>query len=255
MMTVLVVFESMFGNTELIANAVAEGLARHLPVQQVEVGAAPAVVGGEVELLVVGGPTHAFGLSRPGTRQSAAQQAQAGLVSAGIGLREWLGALHKGAADGAVAAFDTRISRPRLPGSAASAADKRLRRLGFQSAAPPTSFYVEGTTGPLPDGEIERARRWGRGAGGGAGRRRATAPTGQSGSIWGLPPAGRPSWRMLRAKTPRTSSRVRMPMGRPAASTTGTRLTPAWSMDRTAAASGASARAETGSAVISSRTR
>jgi hypothetical protein len=161
MMTALVVFESMFGNTQVIADAVAEGLARHLPVEQVEVGAAPTVIGGEVELLVVGGPTHAFGLSRPGTRQSAAQQAEDGLVSAGIGLREWLGVLRKGAADVAAAAFDTRISRPRLPGSAAAAADKRLRRLGFRRMAPPTSFYVEGTTGPLLDGEAERARRWG----------------------------------------------------------------------------------------------
>lgn len=161
MMTVLVVFESMFGNTKLIADAVAEGLAQHLPVEQVEVGTAPTVIGGEVELLVVGGPTHAFGLSRPGTRQSAAQQTEAGLVSAGIGLREWLGVLQKGAADVAAAAFDTRINRPRLPGSAAAAADKRLRRLGFRSVAPPTSFYVEGTTGPLLDGEAERARRLG----------------------------------------------------------------------------------------------
>jgi flavodoxin len=85
MMTVLVVFESMFGNTRAIADAVAEGLARHLPVQQVEVGRAPTVIGGEVELLVVGGPTHAFGLSRSGTRLSAAQQAEDGLVSAGSG--------------------------------------------------------------------------------------------------------------------------------------------------------------------------
>jgi hypothetical protein len=161
MMTVLVVFESMFGNTKVIADAVAEGLARHLPVEQVEVGAAPTVIGGEVELLVVGGPTHAFGLSRQGTRQSAAQQAQGGLVSAGIGLREWLGTLHKGAAEVAVAAFDTRVSKPHLPGSAAAAADKRLRRLGFRSAVRSTSFYVEGTTGPLLDGEAERARRWG----------------------------------------------------------------------------------------------
>ena len=98
-MTALVVFESMFGNTKLIADAVAEGLARHLPVEQVEVGTAPTVIGGEVELLVVGGPTHAFGLSRSGTRQSAAQQAEDGLVSDGIGLREWLGVLQKGAAD------------------------------------------------------------------------------------------------------------------------------------------------------------
>jgi hypothetical protein len=160
-MTVLVVFESMFGNTRVIADAVAEGVARHLPVEQVEVGRAPTVIGGEVELLVVGGPTHAFGLSRSGTRQSAAQQAEDGLVSAGIGLREWLGALQKAAADVAVAAFDTRISRPRLPGSAAAGADKRLRRLGFRSVAPSTSFYVEGTTGPLLEGEAERARRWG----------------------------------------------------------------------------------------------
>jgi hypothetical protein len=161
MMTVLVVFESMFGNTKVIADAVAEGLAGHLPVEQVEVGVAPTVIGGEVELLVVGGPTHAFGLSRSGTRQSAAEQADGDLVSAGIGLREWLGALHKGPADVAVAAFDTRISKPRLPGSAAAAADKRLRRLGFRVVAPSTSFYVRGTTGPLLDGEAERARRWG----------------------------------------------------------------------------------------------
>jgi flavodoxin len=51
MMTALVVFESMFGNTKLIADAVAEGLARHLPVDQVEVSTAPTVIGGEVQLL------------------------------------------------------------------------------------------------------------------------------------------------------------------------------------------------------------
>lgn len=161
MMAALVVFESMFGNTKMVADAVAEGLARHLRVEQVEVGAAPMVFGGEVELLVVGGPTHAFGLSRPGTRQSAAQQADGGLVSAGIGLREWLGTLQKGSSTVAVATFDTRISKPRLPGSAAAAAEKRLRRLGFPVIAPSTSFYVEGTAGPLLRGEAERARRWG----------------------------------------------------------------------------------------------
>ena len=85
MMTVLVVFESMFGNTKLIADAVAEGLAQHLPVEQVEVGTAPTVIGGEVELLVVGDPTHAFDLSRSGTRQSAAQQAEEGWCRPGSG--------------------------------------------------------------------------------------------------------------------------------------------------------------------------
>jgi hypothetical protein len=160
-MAALVVFESMFGNTQQIADAITAGLARHLPVEQAEVGAAPAIVGDDVELLVVGGPTHAFGLTRPGTRQSAAQQTQDELVSTGIGLREWLGALPKGSPAVAVAAFDTRISKPRLPGSAAAAAEKRLRRLGFRVLAQSQSFFVEGTTGPLVRGERERARRWG----------------------------------------------------------------------------------------------
>ena len=157
----LVIFESMFGNTQVVAQAVADGLARHLPVDLVEVGTAPAAIGPDVELLVVGGPTHAFGMSRPSTRQSAAEQADTGLVSTRIGLREWLGRLANGSAEVAVAAFDTRVSRPRLPGSAAAAAEKRLRRLGFRVAARSRSFYVDGTTGPLLAGEPDRARHWG----------------------------------------------------------------------------------------------
>ena len=160
-MTTLLVFESMFGNTQQIADAVAEGLSEHLPVEQVEVGAAPTVIGDDVELLVIGGPTHAFGLSRSRTRQSATQQAEDGLVSTGIGLREWLGTLPEGSSDVAVATFDTRISKPRLPGSAEASAEKRLRRLGFRVLARSQSFFVEGTTGPLVRGERERARRWG----------------------------------------------------------------------------------------------
>jgi hypothetical protein len=157
----LVVFESMFGNTQVIARSVADGLAQRMRVDLVEVGAAPTALERDVDLLVVGGPTHAFGMSRSGTRQSAAQQSERGLVSGRIGLREWLSTLPKGPPSVAVATFDTRIAKPRLPGSAAAAAGKRLRRLGFRFVVPPTSFYVEGTTGPLLDGEPERARRWG----------------------------------------------------------------------------------------------
>lgn len=159
-MRALVVFESMFGNTQEVAEAIADGLSGRMQVELVEVGAAPADVGDEVALLVVGGPTHAFGMSRPGTRQDAARQASDGLVSRGIGLREWLARLQRRTGV-AAAAFDTRVSRPRLPGSAARAAEKRLRQLGFRVVAPAASFYVEGTLGPLLEGEWERARRWG----------------------------------------------------------------------------------------------
>jgi hypothetical protein len=160
-MRALVVFESMFGDTQLIAKAIAAGLSSRMSADVAEVGTAPAAVGAEVDLLVVGGPTHAFGMTRPSTRQDAANQAEHGVVSTGIGMREWLDALQHPSGSGTAAAFDTRINKPRVPGSAARRAEKRLRRLGFHIASPAQSFYVAGTAGPLVKGELERAHRWG----------------------------------------------------------------------------------------------
>ena len=82
-MRALVVFESMFGNTRQIAGAVADGLSQAVRTDLVEVSRAPAQISGDVELVVVGGPTHAFGMTRPGTRRDAARQAAEPLVSAG----------------------------------------------------------------------------------------------------------------------------------------------------------------------------
>jgi hypothetical protein len=157
----LVVFESMFGNTQKIAEAVREGLSSSVPTVILEVGTAPHVLPDDVELLVVGGPTHAFGMSRPGTREDATRQGGGHIVSAGIGLREWFSTLEQNTADVVVATFDTRIAKPRVPGSAARAAEKRLRKLGFRVAVDSESFYVTGTAGPLVAGETERARAWG----------------------------------------------------------------------------------------------
>lgn len=84
-----------------------------------------------VDLLVVGGPTHAFGMSRPATRADAGHQGADQRAAAGAGLREWVEKVTTGAAHPPVAAFDTKINRPRLPGSAARAARNRLRRAGF----------------------------------------------------------------------------------------------------------------------------
>jgi hypothetical protein len=159
-MRALVLFESAFGNTQEIAQAIADGLSAHMLVDLTEVGAADDL-GHELDLLVVGGPTQGFSMSRPGTRESAAKQASRGLVSPGIGLREWLARV-QGVSPGAAAAFDTRFNKPRwLTGSAARAAEKRLRELGCRIAAPAESFFVTGMTGPLVDGELDRARRWG----------------------------------------------------------------------------------------------
>ncbi len=160
-MRALVIYESMFGNTRQVAEAIAEGLASHAQVDLVEVGQAAPAVDGELDLLVVGAPTQMMGLSRPTGRASAAKQAPDGVVSQGIGLREWLDGLAAGGTVPAVA-FDTRLKKMLLmTGSAARAAEKQLRRLNYPIAAKAESFFVAGTPGPLLDGEVERARAWG----------------------------------------------------------------------------------------------
>lgn len=73
----IVVYESMFGNTERVARAIAEALGRCGGVELVEVGDAAASLG-SVDLLVVGGPTHAFGMSRESTRADAARKVHSG---------------------------------------------------------------------------------------------------------------------------------------------------------------------------------
>ena len=159
-----VVFESMFGNSARIAEAIADGVRGTMPVDVYEVGAAPTALDPEVGLVVVGAPTHRFGLSRPDSRRAAAQETDAPLVSGSIGVREWFDGLH-GVAEGTVAAaFGTVIEEPRWVrrlGRSDRAVARRLRALGFSSVVPPETFWVTGMTGPLGDGEMERARAWG----------------------------------------------------------------------------------------------
>ncbi|AGM07185.1 flavodoxin family protein [Amycolatopsis keratiniphila] len=110
-MQVLVVFESMFGNTEIIARAIGKGLATSCEVDVVNVDDAPAQWDG-LGLLVVGGPTHAHGMTRPGTRKSARQEVEGGVRSA-TGVREWLSALPTASRRVPFAVFDTRLRRAR----------------------------------------------------------------------------------------------------------------------------------------------
>jgi len=166
-MRALVVYESMFGNTREIAAAIADGLRATIDVDLVEVGSAPAAMPDDVGLLVVGGPTHAHGMTKPESRADSAKRAGDRLVSRGSGIREWLAALPGGSPRVAAAAFDTRIKGPGLIwGSAAKGAAKSLRGLHLRVVAEPESFLVDGPTGPvfdrLVEGELERARRWGR---------------------------------------------------------------------------------------------
>jgi hypothetical protein len=153
----VVVCESMFGNTRAVGEVIAETLAIHFDrVDVFDVADAPVTLD-DVSLLVVGAPTHAFGMSRPSTREAAHEQGAAAPTERGV--REWLADLRPPSHEVRCAVFDTRIRTPRLPGSAARAARRRLRRLGCDVFAP-VSFGVTGTTGPLEDGELDRARHW-----------------------------------------------------------------------------------------------
>lgn len=165
-MRAVIVVESMFGNTDEIARSVAAGLSETLESVRIEVRivpvaeASPAPPDG-VDLLVVGGPTHAFGLTRERTREDAVHQGAHPVGGGHVGVREWLAAAPRAPGHPAFAAFDTRVDKRGVPGSAAKGIDKRLRHLGYERLDGPESFYVEGAEGPLRPGEVERARAWG----------------------------------------------------------------------------------------------
>ena len=156
----LVVYESMFGNTADVAREIAAGLATRGSVDLLEVHEAPSPPDEAYDLVVVGGPTHAFSMSRPSTREDAQRQGADAAVDQGV--REWMDGLAAGSHHPRLASFDTRVSKVRrLPGSAARRADRIGRRLGYRTACPPESFYVADISGPLVEGERHRAREWG----------------------------------------------------------------------------------------------
>jgi hypothetical protein len=160
----LVIYESVYGNTRAVAEAIGDGLAPLGDVVALPVTDAASVV--DVDLLVVGGPTHMHGLTSSFSRRAAVKAGEEDGVAIEPGardergLRQWL---TDQSGDGrAAAAFDTRIDRsPALTGAASRGIARRLRARGYELIADHESFFVEDTEGPLSEGERERARTWG----------------------------------------------------------------------------------------------
>jgi hypothetical protein len=165
-MRALVVYESMYGNTHLVAEAIARGLRSACSVQVASVADARYENVRRYDLVVVGGPTHAHGMSRPETRQSAITSAkhesdnlQLEPNAGGMGLRAWLDML--GLCDGHAAAFDTRLhAHALLTGKASKGIAAMLRDHGFHLVDEPISFLVDGHNHLLA-GEEEQAEQWG----------------------------------------------------------------------------------------------
>jgi len=165
-MRAVVVYESMYGNTHVIATDIAAGLRDTHEVTLVSVSrATPELIAG-ADLLVVGAPTHLHGLSTASSRQAARKAAgkpDSGLAldpdAGGPALRDWLAGLTAGHT--LAAAFDTRLAgAPVLTGRASRGISRLLKRHGYRLIAPPESFVVT-KLNTLVDGEASRARRWG----------------------------------------------------------------------------------------------
>lgn len=163
----LIVYESMYGNTRQIAEAIADGCRQAGDASVVRAANCdPAALAG-LDLLVIGGPTHAWSMSRPKTRDAAIINAAPGtpVVEAQpgeSGVRELLARLPRPQCP--VAVYDTRIGGvPALfTGRASAAIARRLRRRGFRLLGRPQSFLVT-RDNRLRPGELERARSWGAG--------------------------------------------------------------------------------------------
>jgi hypothetical protein len=167
-MRAVVVYESMYGNTHLIADAIGDGLrnGNDAEVSVVSVHDATTELLRDADLVVVGGPTHAHGMTRESTRQAAradADKPERELVldpdAEGPGLRDWFDAL--GRTTGRAAAFDTRLDAPAaLTGRASRGIARKLRHHGFMLVTDPESFFVTRHNHLEPQ-EAEHAKEWG----------------------------------------------------------------------------------------------
>jgi hypothetical protein len=164
-MKVVIVYESMYGNTHHVANAIGAGFDGVADVSVVAIDEASQQLVDTADLLVVGGPTHAHGMSRPSTRKAAVEalakdeSLELDPDAEGPGLRAWFANLTPRA--GRAAAFDTRMHAPPLvTGRASKGIAHQLTKLGYEMTAPPESFLVTKAT-ELEAGELARAQVWG----------------------------------------------------------------------------------------------
>ncbi|MFC0678724.1 hypothetical protein ACFFGH_12820 [Lysobacter korlensis] len=165
-MRALVVYESMFGTTRELSEAIAAGLKRSLDVRLCRADEVQTEDASAAELLVAGGPAHSQSSATPASRQEAAVWGEdpatglrVDLTEMTTGPREWFDELES--VPGLFAAFDARTDIPKLlTGAASVRIGRELRLRGSTPVVPPESFLLT-RSGGLKSGEAERARWWG----------------------------------------------------------------------------------------------
>ena len=143
-MKTLIVYDSVHGHTNEIAQAIGQALPGEVTV--VHASEATAPISGEIDLLVAGAPTHGAKPSEP--MQAFLDKIQAPALES---VR--------------VAGFDTRMTNRLITlfGTAAPKIAKALEKKGGTLAGPPGGFLVTGGEGPLKEGELARAAAWAQG--------------------------------------------------------------------------------------------
>lgn len=143
-MKTLIIYDSQFGNTERIAQAIANTLSEFGQARAVHISQAHPTELREADLLVLGCPIQ--GWKPTPAMQTFLEHIPSGSLSS---VR--------------AACFDTRLRWPRwLRGSAADEISRQLRKRGCEPLVPPEGFLVKGKEGPLQSGEVERAASWAR---------------------------------------------------------------------------------------------
>jgi flavodoxin len=143
-MKVLIVYDSVYGNTEKIAKAI--GSAINGDVKVLRVGEVNPSELKTFDLLIVGSPTQG-GRPTPAIQEFLKKIPEPSLQNINV------------------AAFDTRFSAKiaMVFGYAAGRIASSLKGKGSTLAVPPEGFFVKGSQGPLKEGELERAASWAKG--------------------------------------------------------------------------------------------
>jgi len=151
-MDAIIIYDSVFGNTEKIAQAIYDGAASVVNAQIFKVSDIKAEQLAGIKVLIIGSPTRGF---RPTETVTAFLKSLPANSLAGV----------------KVAAFDTRLSLSdtksaftrfivKTGGYAAKTIGNSLVKKGGTLVVLPEGFLVIGEEGPLKDGELERASQW-----------------------------------------------------------------------------------------------
>jgi hypothetical protein len=165
-MKAIVVYESYWGNTASVAQAIAEGLGEGARALAADEAKGEALDG--VDLVVAGSPIIAFSLPSEKTRNDMSARPDKKAPSppdlSHPSIRTWLVALPQAGTSGGgvavrAAAFETgfRLS----PGGSAGKILRMLGEKGYQPVAKKQRFLVQTSYGPMKDGELDRAKAWG----------------------------------------------------------------------------------------------